>query len=132
VTQNGIPDDARRLLAQHINSVEQLEILLLLRRRPDESWTAAAVAEELRTSELSATKRLHDLRGRGFLTSSDPSDEAFRYGPATDWLRNAVDRVSELYAERPHGVIDLIFSKPIDNLRVYADAFRYRKDDSDG
>jgi hypothetical protein len=132
VTSAGIPEDARRLIAQHITSVEQLEILLLVRRRPEESWTAAAIAEELRTSELSASKRLADLRASGLVSPENPSSDAFRYAPASEVLRTAVDHLADVYAERPYGVIDLIFAKPIDNLRVYADAFRIRKDGSDG
>ncbi len=132
MTARDAPEDARRLLAHHITSVEQLEILLLLRRRADEAWTPASVAEEVRTSVRSAEKRLVGLRAKGFLAPANDASDAFRYAPASEWLRTAVDHLASLYAERPYGVIDLIFSKPIDDLRVYADAFRYRKDDSDG
>ncbi|HEY8430978.1 MAG TPA: winged helix-turn-helix domain-containing protein [Sandaracinaceae bacterium] len=129
---NGVPEDARRLLASRINSVEQLEILLLLRRDPARSWTPSALAEELRSSEPSVAKRLADLRRGGLVEVVPSSPEAYRYAPAAAWLSAAVDSLAQLYAESPYRVIDLIFAKPIDNLRVYADAFRYRKDDSDG
>ncbi len=120
------------LLSQHINSVEQLEILLLLRRCSDRSWDAAAVAEELRTSEGSAAKRLDDLRAGGLVAESSESGQAYHYAPSSQWKRAAVDKLADLYAEAPFRVIDMIFAKPIANLRVYADAFRYRKDESDG
>lgn len=126
-----VPEDVRKLLARHINSVEQLEILLVLRRRPEVGWTATEVAEELRTSESSARTRLRDLSARGFVETVS-SSETFRYAPSSAWLKGAVDQLADLYAERPYRVIDLIFAKPIDDLRVYADAFRYRKDESNG
>lgn len=120
------------LLSQHISSVEELEILLLLRRQPDRSWDATAVAEELRTSPSSAANRLGELCSGGLIQESESSDHGFRYGPASPAVRAAVDQLAELYAEAPFRVIDMIFAKPIANLRVYADAFRYRKDDPDG
>lgn len=120
------------LLSNHITSVEELEILLLLRRSADRAWDAAAVAEELRTSESSAAKRLGDLAMGGLIEEVGDGERSFRYAPASPWKRRAVDRLAELYAEAPFRVIDMIFAKPIANLRVYADAFRYRKDDSDG
>lgn len=131
MSTNGVPEDARRLVASRITSVEQLEILLLLRRERERSWTAADVAEELRSSESSANKRLADLQKGGLIEATSTS-AAYRYAPAADWLGKAVDSLADLYAESPYRVIDLIFAKPIDDLRVYADAFRYRKDKDDG
>lgn len=129
------PDPAHRqaatLVARYITSVEQLEILLLLRRTCDRTWTAAAVAEELRTSEASAKNRLADLVAAGLVEVSTQSVAALRYAPSAAWKRAAVDELAALYAERPYYVIDMIFAKPIANLYLYADAFRYGKDDED-
>ena len=43
-------------------------------------------------------------------------------------LDQAVVRLAKDYAERRVTVITLIFSKPVDKLRTFADAFRLRKD----
>ncbi|MFO7178436.1 MAG: hypothetical protein DIU78_007040 [Pseudomonadota bacterium] len=133
MTQSELPREVQELIAQHITSVEQLEVLLLLREHADREWSASAVSEEIRTSERSAAARLADLRTRGFLTSrEDAGVTLYRFDPLTDTLRRAVASLSQVYRERRYTIIDLIFSKPIDRLRVYADAFRIRKDDSDG
>ena len=132
MSQNELPQDAKRLIADHITSVEQLEILLLLHGQPDQQWSVKAVAEQMRTSEQSAASRLADLEARGFLKSSDGLDATYRFLPADPRRAREVDELAQVYGERRYTVIDLIFSKPIDNLRVYADAFRFRKDDSDG
>lgn len=126
---NGLPADVVELIAQHIVSIEQLEILLLFRARSEESWTAKQVSQELRTAELSATEHLARLHACGFVQHS--SDGAFAYAPASEALRRAVDGLATAYAERRYTVIDLIFAKPIDKLHVYANAFRFRRDDSD-
>ncbi len=124
-----LPENVRRLLAEHITSVEQLEVLLLLARSVERTWTAEAVSEELRTSVTSARARLEDLERRGFLLSTA---EGCRFEPAAAHTREAVAALAEAYAERRYTVIELIFSKPIDHLRVYANAFRFRKDENDG
>ena len=131
--KNELPDDVRKVIADHITSVEQLEILLMLRGSPQDEWSARRVSEEMRTSDRSAATRLADLAARGFLASRQSgADALFRFEPASAWLRRATDLLAQAYAERRYTVIELIFSKPIDNLRLYADAFRFRKDDSDG
>jgi hypothetical protein len=129
---NGIIDGARQLIADHIVSVEQLEILLLLRAHPAVQYTAQSVSDQIRTSELSASQRLADLASRGFLSVEAASSPGYRYAPRDERLGKAVDALAQAYAERPYTVIELIFAKPLENLQVYADAFRFRKDDSDG
>lgn len=133
--RDDIPAAVRKLIADHIMSVEQLEILLLMRARSDDEWDARSLSEEARTSERSAAARLADLAVRGFLSTRDDRGVLrYRYEPSDNSVRHTVDLLETAYAERRYTVIDLIFSKPIDNLKVYADAFLFRKgkDDSDG
>ena len=133
MAQSDLPEDVQRLLREHISALEQLEILLLLRARSDKEWDAKAVQEELRTSETSTAARLVDLEQRGFLLSRIEDTVTFyRYHPSSEWMRETVELLDKAYAERRYTVIELIFSKPIDNLRVFAGAFRFRKGDSDG
>lgn len=129
MSSSGIPEDARKFIAKHINSVEQLEILLLLHAHPQREWTADAVAQELRTDPKSAAMRLDDLRTRGLLSVASNTDHVYQYAPASVQMAHAVDLLKEAYAERRVSVIEFIFSRPVDNIRVFADAFRIKKDD---
>jgi hypothetical protein len=130
VSKNEIPEEVRKLIAEHIVSVEQLEVLLLLRSRPQEDWGPERVSEAIRTSSRSAEKRLANLAARDFITRT--SDEpSYRYS-TTGKRDQAVALLAETYAEKRYTVIELIFSKPIENLRVYSDAFLFRKEPSDG
>jgi len=124
-----IPSDVVRLVAGHIVSVEQLETLLLLyRERKD--WTPESIAEALRTSAISATQRLRDLAAGKLI--QNVGGQTYRYVGDDERLDATIGRLAATYAERPYRVIELIFSKPIKNLRVYADSFRFRKDEDDG
>jgi hypothetical protein len=62
-----IPDDVRRFLLQCIDSVEQLEVLLLLHRAPGEGWTAEAIAQSLYSNPESIGRRLAGLYASGLL-----------------------------------------------------------------
>lgn len=128
-----VPNDVQRLIDEHITSVEQLEILLLLAARREVAWTPKQVSEEIRTSTSSAVSRLEDLRAHGFLAAvNSGADDAYQFQPSSSAMRAAVEHLASIYRERRFTIIDLIFAKPIDRLRVYADAFRFRKDKPDG
>jgi hypothetical protein len=122
-----ISEPVRQLIARHIVSIEQLEILLLLREHRARSWTPAQVNDRLQSSLLSVTARLDDLAGRGLLHRD--SDQ-FRYD-ATEELEAVVAALARDYCERRYSVIDLIFSKGSDRLKVFADAFKVKKKKGD-
>jgi hypothetical protein len=128
-----LPSDVRRFIDTYISSVEQLEILLLLWSAPAEEWSARRVSDTLRTCESSAAHRLADLAVHGLLTTRSESPALYRYSSRGDSVDRTVAALSAVYAEFRYRVIDAIFAKPTDKLRVYADAFRIRKeDDGDG
>lgn len=121
----------RRLIAEHIDSVEQLEILLLLHQHPERSWTAESVARELRVSPMSAGDRLKDMARAAILSKVKGTEAEYRYTPENPQLGEAVSGLATAYSERRVTVINLIFSKPVDKIRTFADAFRLRKDEDD-
>ena len=112
--------------------MEQLEILLLLHQHPGRAWTAETVARELRISALSAGDRLEDLTRAAILSRVEGGTAEYGYAPASPKLEEAVSGLATAYAERRVTVINLIFSKPVDKIRTFADAFRLRKDDDNG
>ena len=118
-----IPEPVRHLIAQHIDSVEQLEVLILLRMHRDRAWTVAEVNDRIKSSASSVETRLNDLAGRGFLQRNAQS---FRYQAGPD-VEAAVAQLATAYTERRFSVIELIFSKPTDKLRAFADAFKMGK-----
>jgi len=65
---------------------------------------------------------------RGLATPAGDAPDAVRYAPAPPALDATVVQLARDYAERRVTVITMIFSKPVDKLRTFADAFRFRKD----
>lgn len=123
------PDDVQRFLSEHISSVAQLEVLLLLRSEPEREWSPQSAAQALYTTPEMVAEQLGDLQRRGLLAFSDGSEPRYRYWPGTPELDQQVNRLDEIYRERRVAVITFIYSQPLDKVRTFADAFRLRKDD---
>jgi hypothetical protein len=125
----GLSEDVVRFLHQHIDSVEQLEVLLLARQSPGRSWSAEDMARELYSHPRSIQLRFHSLLGRGLLRESGAGH--FQYAPRSGDLDRQVGLVAEAYRERRVAVISLIASKPMDNVKAFSDAFRLRRQKED-
>ncbi len=59
-----IPEDVAQFIIEKIDSVAQLEGLLLLRDNPQQQWDVAAVAKRLYIDDEQAGKVLARLRAR--------------------------------------------------------------------
>jgi hypothetical protein len=119
------PSDAvRAFVREHIQSVEQVEALLLLYRTSPREWSAVRVSRELRTDPVSAARRLADLHA-GKLISARAEEDTIQY-----WYEGAQDRlvaeVERWYRERRTSFITELYSRPDDTTRAFADAFRLR------
>jgi hypothetical protein len=128
-----IPDEIHRFLHANIDSVEQLEVLLLLRRERDSGerdgdWTAESVARVLYSQPSSIAGRLASLQAKGLVANSGAG---YRYAPKSDAVRDTVSRLAETYRERRVAVITVIASKPMENVRAFSDAFRLRQRDEE-
>jgi hypothetical protein len=126
---SGLPENVHRFLYQNIDSVEQLEVLLLLWRTPERGWTSDEVATAVYSHPTSVVRRLAMLLGQGLLREREPG--CYQYAPRTADLHETVTRLDHMYRERRVAVITLIASKPIENVRAFSDAFRIRRKKED-
>jgi hypothetical protein len=132
VSDAAIPPRVQRFIATHIDSIEKLEVLLLLRAHPGREWTAKDVSLELRITEASAVARLKDLTARRLLMERNTSPPTYRYGPASAEDAQDIAELQATYSLRRVSVISFIFSKPLDRVRGFADAFRLKRDKDGG
>ncbi len=128
MTDDGITPLARAFIASHVESVMQLEVLLLLSGQRGRARTPAELAQDLRIDPAWVEAQLKAMAGKGLLETTDGSPPDYRYAPRTPELDAAVADLAKAYADRRVTVIGLIFSKPVDKIRSFADAFRLRKD----
>jgi hypothetical protein len=123
-----VPREVKRFIAGNVDSVGQLEVLLLVRSDPERYWSAAEVSRALRSGRGWAEVQLEYLRVEGLLASGEGNDPRYRYDPARPEFEPVIDRVSEAFASQRAEVIRLVFSqRPSERLRVFSEAFRLRK-----
>ena len=119
-----IPEDLEAFILRHVDSIAQLEALLLLRRNPNETWTVEAVAKRLYISQAEGKAVLDRLCADGLLTCTE---DLFHYFGQSDEQRQMVDRLAEVYSRHLIPVTNLIHTKQ-PRLREFADAFKIRKE----
>ena len=102
----GPPGDVRRFLDRYVDSVEQLEVLLLARRSPGRNWSAEDMARELYRERGTIAHCFESLLGRGLLRESPAG--FFQYAPRSARLDLAVGRVAEAYREQRAAVLSIL------------------------
>jgi hypothetical protein len=123
-----IPDDVTQFILDKIDSIAQLEALLLLRRDAEEKWSAAKLAQRLYTSETQTIEALERLCAAGLAVAAEGESVVYRYQPVSAELGELVDRMAHVYSKHLVPVTNLIHSKSKTRVQEFADAFRIRKD----
>lgn len=126
--REAVPDDIRRFVLTSISSVPYLEAMLLLRSAPDTPWDATQVARRLYIAEKSAGELLSALHAANVVRATTGNPPAYVYEPASDDLRNVIDRLADVYAARLKEVTNLIHSRIEKQAQQFADAFRLRQE----
>jgi DNA-binding IclR family transcriptional regulator len=129
VSRAELPVKLQRFIAAHIESVEKLEVLLLLYNSHDKWWSAQSVYQKIQSNPQSVAKRLADLKAAGFVQEN--KEACFQFNPKTPELADGVALLNTEYDQRRVKVIEAIFSHATEQMRRFADAFRIRKETDD-
>jgi hypothetical protein len=119
-----IPPDVREFILRNIDSIAQLEALLLLLQQPGVKWSAAGVAEHLYIETDQAAEVLQHLCEVG-LAGCD--DDVYWFNDASTSQVEIVRRLAELYSSHLIPVTNIVHAKP-SSIRKFAAAFKFRKD----
>ena len=120
---------ARDLISAHIDSVRRLELLLLLRDRREEDWTAAAVAATLRVTPAWILRELEALRAGGLVAVTETGhsgNAAYRYAASAQDDR-LVGELADAYRRRKSTVVQAVLSAMGSDVQALSDAFRLRE-----
>jgi hypothetical protein len=123
MVDDGIPAELRDFIAKSIDSVGQLEALLLLRDNPGKTWDVAQLAKRLYVNEAEAAAIFAHLIEQGFVIEQDGSYRYDGEGKQTA----VIDRLAEAYARQLIPITNLIHTKPR-RIRAFADAFKIKRD----
>jgi hypothetical protein len=129
MSKSPVPEDVAEFILDRIDSIAELEALLLLRNDSHEDWTVHRLAKRLYIGEPQTAEALANLAARGLLLASGNDPVCYRYQPSTAALDEMVGRLAALYAKHLVPVTNLVHSKPKTRLQEFADAFKFRKND---
>jgi len=100
-----VPSEVRAFLDDCIESIEQLEILMTLRRH-DRSVRPRDLARRLALEEAVVRDHLERLAGRGLLdVKLGAEDVVYRYDAASVGLRGVVERLAQCCADAGLGTL---------------------------
>lgn len=125
MTGEPLPDAVRSFVLKYVDSVAQLEALLLVRSHAGSGWDVSELASRLYIGEAEAGQVLHALHRRALLSREG---ERYRYDPTPMSLRAEVDALAHAYPRFLIPISNLIHTKPRASLRDFADAFRLREE----
>jgi hypothetical protein len=126
VAANSISPELRKFIAEHIPSVEYLEVLCLLQEDTVKSWSVGEVLHRVQSSEKSVAQCLEQFQAAGLVTAE--AGGRHRFSPSGKELAETAAALVKTYRERRVRVIESIYAKPSDPIQDFADAFRLRKE----
>lgn len=124
-----IPEEIKQFLIENIDSIAELEGLLLLRSNPQELWSASSLAQRLYAAQEQIESVLERLKSLGFLATKGDNPKTYFYYPRSTALAHTVDRIAEVYSKYLIPVTNLIHSKSETRIQEFANAFKLRKKD---
>ena len=132
------PPDVQILLRDHIESYEQLELLLLMRAARGSTWTEETLSAQLHLAQSLVGAALERLKAGGFVEAQmHGSERRYAYLGQSDKLEATINRLAAAYREYPIPIIKLMSANAIERLRTsalrtFADAFILKKDKDRG
>lgn len=125
--QKFIPDNVAQFVTDKIDSVAELEALLLLRNAPDSEWAARDLSRRLYLEVKDAVEILAALSAKGLAVCKPTGSGAYKYQPRSPEIGQMVDRLFEIYSKQIVPVTNLIHSRSKTRVQEFADAFKLRK-----
>jgi len=107
-----IPPATAAFLGRMLGSVEELEVLMFLYRRPDRYRSVEDLGRELGMRTELVRCALEDLALRNLLDVRLSVDVLYRCMPGTKEMRDQLDRLAELYATSRTAVVAVVMSQP--------------------
>lgn len=131
-----VPSLVQAFVLEHIESYEQLEILLLLRLEATESWSELRISERLGLSVTLTADAVTALIAHGLVKRQGEGPRCV-FAPRSEALDEAVTALGQSYTLQRLEIVKLMSANAIkrmrtDALRAFAEAFVLRKDEDNG
>jgi hypothetical protein len=117
-------------VSEHVRTLAELQLLMLLIHSGDRWWDAASAARESGLTVAEARRALDFFGSRNLLDIRITGDVRYQYRPGTDELRGQADACAAAYRAQPLDLARLVTGPSAASIRDFADAFRvwHRRD----
>lgn len=119
-----IRDDVRDFIIRHVDSIAQLEALLLLRAHPGVRWDVATISKRLYISEADALVILSRLCVDGLIADASGT---YQYRCDDENTRLTIEHLAHTYSRHLIPVTNMIHSKS-SRIREFSEAFKFKRD----
>lgn len=124
MSESDVSAVVQKFLTENVRSVEQLEILLLLRATSEQTWTVKEVYARVLTNETSVYQSLEYLCERQLVTRRNDSSYQFS---RNNNFEAVLEELAALYKEKPTRVLYALYGPQRSDLNAFARAFKIRK-----
>ena len=124
VSNEGPSTEVLAFIDRHIESVEHLEVLLILHAK-DNGQTTADIFREIQSSQASVSIRLKQLESASLIVQE--SIGQYRINRTDEKLQKTLDELSRSYRIMRVRIIEAIYTRRSDAVRTFADAFKLKK-----
>jgi DNA-binding IclR family transcriptional regulator len=123
-----IPAAVLDFVSKRIDSVTELEALLIMCAEESRVWSVDEIAARIYVAKPSAAAVLHALE-RHRLVVADEAGAQFRFSPASEEERQAVLQTAIAYRVHLIPITTLIHKKASGSVQEFARAFSLKKED---
>jgi hypothetical protein len=128
MTSPEIPARVLQFLAERIDTVPQLEALLLLWENPQRPWSEEELAGRIYVGRSVAATILYSLQRQQLVTADPVSPVRYRYNPQWDPSGEVMPEVAAAYRRHLVPLATFIHSRASTAVREFARAFDLKKD----
>jgi hypothetical protein len=123
-----IPEDVLRFIAERIDTVPQLEALLLVWENQPRAWECEEIAARIYVRRDVCGDIVQALQRRDLLTIESSTPPRYRYNKAWDESGQLMAQVASAYRTHLVPITTLIHSKAPSSVREFARAFDFKKE----
>jgi DNA-binding MarR family transcriptional regulator len=129
VSQSGENDkDVLQFFLEKIDTVPELEALLLFSQNRSNPWTISDLARRLYIDPEQTRSIVQGLSSKGFISENEPGSGSYRYLSKSTEQDALIERAEALYRRQIVRISTLIHSKPSRAVRDFAEAFRFTRE----
>lgn len=118
-----VSDELRSFILKRIDSVAQIEALLLIRSSTQPQWSASQLAKRLYIDEAEAAEALSRLCGSELLVCADG---IYSLDGVPQYNLELIGELLEAYAQHLIQITNIVHAKSR-RIGSFADAFKFRK-----